>query len=587
MTEILKKSNEWIETQKDNSELKELNDEILQNISNEDFLKVWIDKRIQALTKPKTEAKNIKKDDEININFTFNTKLNKALYLNTTAGQILPEQVFSVEVNWNIYNRIEGSLYWEFFDKNNKRLTIHDRTKIKIIETRNTDQISQIRTEITKNIESKKTPLEKYIAEVALEKWIDEKLLYILAKDQFDEELFDIDESEKENLKKLLENKDYIKLQLELLATNISRWLNWKSEIKNWKYSVTTVSSILKNTFPSKWKQKMKDYWYDDKVLEDFEKNNYTIEVSSLWSLNNLWENSPSTINNEKYWTYQLSWENLISFANTNDIKWSIWSEEFKNNWNLKVNAIWKKAFQKLEYDFVKEKIYEAQLLKLKSQNIDTSKFSLVFKNIIWSSALEHWKNTNIILDAINYLKLEWKDIYSLSNQEKIINTIYDFRNREKPENIDNHKIELQKALNLIKSSFVWEYNILSKEAKRSESGTTLCSQTAYFNLANFWIEAPRLWSAFESMRAYEAWRLTKSFSQDARVADLFFDASPKNRQYWHRAVWININWEWFVLDPYLPIWWKPPSRNPIKLDEYMTYINNSGRDFKWWVFYS
>lgn len=64
----------------------------------------------------------------------------------------------------------------------------------------------------------------------------------------------------------------------------------------------------------------------------------------------------------------------------------------------------------------------------------------------------------------------------------------------------------------------------------------------------------------------------------NATLVDLYCDASPKNRQYWHRSVWVKINWDWYVLDPYYG--WG--SRAPMPAQKYINMMQGKWRKF-WW----
>jgi len=132
--------------------------------------------------------------------------------------------------------------------------------------------------------------------------------------------------------------------------------------------------------------------------------------------------------------------------------------------------------------------------------------------------------------------------------------------------------------------------NIVSNPVERSSKGTTLCSKTARLNLIDLWVNSPNRWgSAKSSFQQYNRDEISWFPPSDttAVVADLYLDASPWNRQYWHRAACFKQDWEWFVLDPYYKIPWYENSRtSPIPADAYLNHMQNRlGRNI-WWAAY-
>jgi len=117
-----------------------------------------------------------------------------------------------------------------------------------------------------------------------------------------------------------------------------------------------------------------------------------------------------------------------------------------------------------------------------------------------------------------------------------------------------------------------------SVSAETSESGTTLCSRTARLNLMRMWVvNPPAWWSAKASFDAYEKWAMPfpPEWSNWAKIADLYLDATPKNKQYGHRVAAFEKDWKWFVLDPYykLPVVWR--TRQPIPAETYVNIMTN------------
>jgi len=104
----------------------------LSKMDNSDFLKQFSrEQRLDKITKPPKDAKDVKSWDDIRFTFTFENKLNENLYLKTTAWQVLPWEVRQVQdVTWNTYFR--SGYLWEFFDQWWNRLLIHEWTIVHV-----------------------------------------------------------------------------------------------------------------------------------------------------------------------------------------------------------------------------------------------------------------------------------------------------------------------------------------------------------------------------------------------------------------------------------------------------------------------
>jgi hypothetical protein len=71
-----------------------ITDEKMQIISNNDFLKTPKNERLKNITDPNISAKEITDKHEIIFNFSFTSpEANRDLYMLTTAGQVLPDEV--------------------------------------------------------------------------------------------------------------------------------------------------------------------------------------------------------------------------------------------------------------------------------------------------------------------------------------------------------------------------------------------------------------------------------------------------------------------------------------------------------------
>lgn len=81
--------------------------ENLRQMTPTDFLQMSREKRLQAVTVGNILPEKILDGSvkNIEINFSFNGRFNRQMYLNTTAGMILPNEVREVSVNGEKFSR--------------------------------------------------------------------------------------------------------------------------------------------------------------------------------------------------------------------------------------------------------------------------------------------------------------------------------------------------------------------------------------------------------------------------------------------------------------------------------------------------
>jgi hypothetical protein len=134
------------------NEQNELSIEKLQSITNNEFLVIAPEQRLKYINKSNIESKDLLKDkfqiSNIEFTFTFNWKFNRELWLKTTAGQVLPNKIREVEVNWIRYQR--SWLKWEFFSSWWKRLIINEWTKVDIEKIATKEEIEKMEGKINK-----------------------------------------------------------------------------------------------------------------------------------------------------------------------------------------------------------------------------------------------------------------------------------------------------------------------------------------------------------------------------------------------------------------------------------------------------
>ena len=139
--------------------------EEMRTISVTDFLKKPFDDRLQFVTSDNIRAADLRsgKVTDVEINFSFDGRFNRALYMATTAGMIIPDEIRTVQVDGVSYSRSGLSQRGEFFDAAGRRLTIHDGTKIHADKKLTTEELEK-KYASKLNLAEYKTDLEKTIA---------------------------------------------------------------------------------------------------------------------------------------------------------------------------------------------------------------------------------------------------------------------------------------------------------------------------------------------------------------------------------------------------------------------------------------
>jgi len=338
----------WKEKGKESSEKVS---EKFQNLETRDLLKMEVSDRLNTILKwDKIERKDLKEWKEIEFNFSVDWKKNENLYLNTSAGQVLPVEIWTVNVWWVEYQR--HWYEWEFFNEKWERLLIDDWTKLTFWKSRNWEEIRKIAWKI--NEDYKKLTNELWIDSKKLKDWDKEKLDII-----------------KEGLKKWLDNN------------NIKLILDWKFEDINKIEPLNKRKEVLKTLLD------LKDEWLldwdiswekiDKKSLETFAEK-YWISTESIWMWGwwyaeytsqtppnlNLSESTPEWLKKAlnaamwQLWVHENSWKadkflHDIWHSNLNArttpwcaafVNWSLKQWGIEQNWSLSaksfINEWWK-----------------------------------------------------------------------------------------------------------------------------------------------------------------------------------------------------------------------------------------------------
>lgn len=199
-------------------ETEKLSDDILQKMSNREFLNIQRDTRLQHITEPSKKSSDINQWDDIIFTFQFNGKRNPNLFLKTTAWQVLPEKVQEVEFLWASWHR-NGPL-WEFFDKNGHRLIIRDATKIKISKIVSSEDISRTALAVENGIKDYRNDSNYELILEAAKRNIDPKIAIALFSQQ-------------------IKNSDNQKVTIEEFITEFERTKDYFSS----DYPTRTISS--------------------------------------------------------------------------------------------------------------------------------------------------------------------------------------------------------------------------------------------------------------------------------------------------------------------------------------------------------
>lgn len=330
-----------------------------------------------------------------------------------------------------------------------------------------------------------------------------------------------------------------------------------------------------------------------------------TGDMNELGSLSAFYESGerwPEAINGEdkdqkgnampSMGSYQMRAEPLGKFSEKMGIKGDhtkpfTWKEytEFALNWQKKVQEVWKEAFQKAEHEFIKETHYDKTVSQL---GLDISKSSMVVKNVIWSTSVQHWPGTSIIKEAIENVGLNpWKQ----ASEASFIKEVYRLRSVAESRTVGRYKAELRLALGQLQ--IMW-WTAIDKEVASIRSvpkrvtykpngkvKMTYCAETSRLNLEQFWKTAPKAGDATNLKKHYaKNWGLSET-----PQGNLFqyFSRSNKFPEHGHVATGFVKNGKAYILDPYLPAngkWQRVGT--PIPLETYISFLKVSGRYSPW-----
>jgi hypothetical protein len=280
--------NTWVEYNPETWETKEneLSQEKLQTITNEEFLKISPENRLQYITKNHIDAESIANwtVKDLEFTFTFDWKFNKELYMLTTAGQVLPEEVREVKLDWVTYNR--KGLKWEFFTDWWRRLTIHEWTKIDNIKVWTEEEIKKLELEVEKKVNNfiENNPwMEKFqdIISEAYKRNIDPDFAILAFWDKVkDLSLLWLDR--RALLEDMFTEYDRIKGNIPSVMNNSWDWLK---------------VLILRQFWWEKWKEKASNLGISSDIIKQYE-SKYFASKLSLKNRAEILANVPANIKN-------------------------------------------------------------------------------------------------------------------------------------------------------------------------------------------------------------------------------------------------------------------------------------------------
>ncbi|MDD2907117.1 MAG: hypothetical protein PHH98_00615 [Candidatus Gracilibacteria bacterium] len=247
--------------------------EKLKTISSKDFLSMPEDQRLQYVTKNNVDSNSISSGSVKDLTFSFDMdndgKINKELYMLTTAGQVLPKEVREVTKDGQTYSRI--GLKGEFYN-GEKRLTIHDKTNISINKIATTEELNNLSEAnqkkynefVEKNPEYKDEKFKNIITE-AIDKDIEPKLFIGVVGRR-------IEEFEKLST---IEKAD-----IEMLATEIAKVSGYN------KTDINQVAKVLKVATPTTWKESALKLGFKQEEIDSYSSRNSDVTKYDFGKLN-------------------------------------------------------------------------------------------------------------------------------------------------------------------------------------------------------------------------------------------------------------------------------------------------------------
>lgn len=252
--------------------------EQLKTITNAEFLNTPINERLKYVTKEKIDGKNLENWTNLEISFDVDQdgKDNQDLYLHTTAGQVFPQDVWTLKLWDEKYTR--AWLNWEFFSWN-ERLIIKTWTQLEVWK-RSLDDLKLLNKWNSQKFSkyfSKHPNCNQTIVQEAIKRDIDPK---------FAELAFG----------KLLKNAKNGKMtpELEDAFTEFDREV-WRTWISRWLENGRQNSNLVLFTFAKidikNYKVLAKEYWITQEEIASFVSDgseNMSLKAASILNSDSL-----------------------------------------------------------------------------------------------------------------------------------------------------------------------------------------------------------------------------------------------------------------------------------------------------------
>lgn len=273
------------------------------NISPVDFFNLENSQRLQHITNPQIEQKNVWNWEvkELSFTFTFNWEFNKELYLWTTAWSVLPSEVGNVFLWWEEFLRT--GISWEFFNKSWERLIIKEWTNIQIWELRDEAMLDAL-----KNANNNK--ITEFLQN---NPWVNENIVIEAVNRNID-------------INFALEAFSWLwsnKWEIENAFIEIDRFRgaqNLSLDFVNWKYLPELAFYILAKFNPD-WQDKAQKLGYEKQIIDNHLSDGSLNLSLRSWDIIN-WD----TLENGDY----LKWNDLLrnqEFMNKlNEVAINIWA---------------------------------------------------------------------------------------------------------------------------------------------------------------------------------------------------------------------------------------------------------------------
>lgn len=386
----------------------ELSSEHLQTITNKEFLRVDFERRLQYITSPKASFEKVAnwEQKEVSFTFTFDWKFNRQFWLKTTAWQVLPQNVKTLQTqDWNIWNR--SWIAWEFFDKRWNRLIIWEGTKVTIWNILSKEEIQKQTQDFNeKSLEYKSTWNEDLALE-SLKRWLDPKIWILLFQDKI-KDLTWIDR----------------KVEIEDLLTEFERVKDYYvddfyKEAQNWNWLTKEFLAYFLNFSWYSLESKEKiftELWFDKSILEKFKRKQlkwYTWETLSEDEKRKILENIskvPQEFTTESFWVQFVPWSKKCKelFMYACSVSWLPveWADSEALHRLLQKESAWRVWV--MNYEFKKSVAWE--ILDFKDYVLENSDLtSWAISKRLWtvSNATGLWQ---MLISNVDKYYPEWRE---------------------------------------------------------------------------------------------------------------------------------------------------------------------------------